>query len=83
MSLTLAGCGEAHLAASPNERKPIVRIPMTCELMAAPVAAEYPKEGQDGKDKMFEYWDLIEAANGNLKATKECQSRQRKRFAKG
>lgn len=56
---------------------------MTCELMAAPVAAEYPKEGQDGKDKMFEYWDLIEAANGNLKATKECQSRQRKRFAKG
>jgi hypothetical protein len=78
----LAGCDTDQMA-FPNEKKPVVRIPVTCERMAAPVNVEAPKARDNAKAKMFEYLSAVGSANDRLDATRTCQEKQRKRFARG
>lgn len=82
MSLTLAGCATDQLAL-PNEAKPVVRLSVACERLASRVAVPVLQVGDDAKSKMFEHRAALGSANAHLDATRECQRRQRNRFAKG
>lgn len=82
MSLMLLGC-ETDQLALPGEGKPVVRISMACERLAARVPTPDLKVGDDAKAKMFEHRAALGSANSRLDATRECQAKQRKRFARG
>lgn len=73
----LAGC-----VTDPQVRE-VVKISMACERLAARVAEPELKIGDDAKAKMFEHRVALGTANARLDATRECQKRQRNKFAKG
>jgi hypothetical protein len=82
MCLMLLGC-ETDQLALPNEGKPVVRISQACERLASRVPTPDLKVGDDAKAKMFEHRAALGSANARLDATKGCQEKQRKRFARG
>jgi hypothetical protein len=75
--MTCAGC--KTLGDSPSA--PAVQIPRDCEDLAKEVPYPPVTKGQSAKASVAKHRAALGQANGNLKATRECQTHQRQRFA--
>lgn len=78
--MTLAGCASSS-AVAPGT--PSMRLSRECESLAR--EADHPQITARTHPKLAvgEYAVALNAANGNLDATRECQRLQRERLAKG
>jgi len=79
MMTTLTAC--AGLPGSPT--KASVQIPRDCEDLAKIVPYPPVTKGQSAKVSVARHRAALGQANGNLKATHDCQVSQRERFANG
>jgi hypothetical protein len=79
MTTTLTAC--AGLPGSPG--KVSVQIPRDCENLAKTVPYPAVTKGQSAKASVARHRAALGQANGNLKATHDCQVSQRERFANG
>lgn len=77
MMMTCAGC--ATSPGSPSVAA--VQIPRDCEDLAREVAYPAVTKGQSAKVAVARHRAALGQANGNLRATRECQVQQRQRFA--
>lgn len=58
-----------------------MQIPRDCEDLAKEVPLPPVAKGQSAKVSVAKHRAALGEANGNLKATRECQAHQRRRFA--
>lgn len=79
MTATLGACAGSPI--SPQTAS--VQIPRDCENLARTVPYPSVSVGMNPKVALARHRSALGQANGNLKATHECQVSQRERFANG
>lgn len=77
--LGLTGCATV----SPGNPKLQVAIPTACEELAKEVSAPALREGDKALAALARTRAALGMANGNIRATRDCQASQRGRFANG
>lgn len=64
-----------------SERKPVVTITTACEDLAKRVPLPKLAKGDNAKAQLARHRGAAASANNRLDATRECQRKQRERFA--